>query len=179
MGFPRCKKRKADGRRMSPRPFRRSLPPRRRSCAFCRSRNARIERACRSRRHSGRDRVSCRPRRLQGQRAVKFPFMDSSTLDKRRRACEAEIAVNRARRARRFTWRRCLHPQSRDARDRRDRASRRMGRPHAPIRPEYDASSALAARSGVSNELTLQAAADRSAAPTPVRRCWDAARVGA
>src|SRR5580658_8638041 len=30
------------------------------------------------------------------KRAVKFPFMDLSTLDKRRTACEAEIAVNRA-----------------------------------------------------------------------------------
>ena len=30
------------------------------------------------------------------KRAVKFPFMDLSTLDKRRLACEAEIAVNRA-----------------------------------------------------------------------------------
>jgi uncharacterized protein len=30
------------------------------------------------------------------KRAVKFPFMDLSTLDKRREACEAEIAVNRA-----------------------------------------------------------------------------------
>jgi uncharacterized protein len=30
------------------------------------------------------------------KRAVKFPFMDLSTLDKRRAACEAEIAVNRA-----------------------------------------------------------------------------------
>ena len=30
------------------------------------------------------------------KRAVKFPFMDLATLDKRRRACEAEIAVNRA-----------------------------------------------------------------------------------
>ena len=29
------------------------------------------------------------------KRAVKFPFMDLSTLDKRRDACEAEIAVNR------------------------------------------------------------------------------------
>jgi aminoglycoside phosphotransferase family enzyme/predicted kinase len=29
------------------------------------------------------------------KRAVKFPFMDLSTLDKRRSACEAEIAVNR------------------------------------------------------------------------------------
>jgi aminoglycoside phosphotransferase family enzyme len=29
------------------------------------------------------------------KRAVKFPFMDFSTLDKRRDACEAEIAVNR------------------------------------------------------------------------------------
>jgi aminoglycoside phosphotransferase family enzyme len=30
------------------------------------------------------------------KRAVKFPFMDLSTLDKRREACEAESAVNRA-----------------------------------------------------------------------------------
>jgi aminoglycoside phosphotransferase family enzyme/predicted kinase len=30
------------------------------------------------------------------KRAVRFPFMDLSTLDKRQRACEAEIAVNRA-----------------------------------------------------------------------------------
>ena len=30
------------------------------------------------------------------KRAVKFPFMDLSTLDRRREACEAEIAVNRA-----------------------------------------------------------------------------------
>jgi aminoglycoside phosphotransferase family enzyme len=30
------------------------------------------------------------------KRAVKFPFMDLSTLEKRREACEAEIAVNRA-----------------------------------------------------------------------------------
>ena len=30
------------------------------------------------------------------KRAVKFPFMDLSTLDKRREACEAEIAVNRS-----------------------------------------------------------------------------------
>src|SRR5260370_33379335 len=29
------------------------------------------------------------------KRVVKFPFMDLSTLDKRRDACEAEIAVNR------------------------------------------------------------------------------------
>ena len=30
------------------------------------------------------------------KRAVKFPFMDLSTLDKRREACEAEVAINRA-----------------------------------------------------------------------------------
>src|SRR5690348_9920024 len=28
------------------------------------------------------------------KRAVRFPFMDFSTLEKRRQACEAEIAVN-------------------------------------------------------------------------------------
>ena len=30
------------------------------------------------------------------KRAVRFPFMDFSTLDKRRRACERELAVNKA-----------------------------------------------------------------------------------
>ena len=30
------------------------------------------------------------------KRAVRFPFMDFSTLDKRRRACERELAVNEA-----------------------------------------------------------------------------------
>src|ERR1044072_5331751 len=29
------------------------------------------------------------------KRAVKFPFLDFSTLDRRKAACEAEIAVNR------------------------------------------------------------------------------------
>src|SRR4051812_15903524 len=29
------------------------------------------------------------------KRAVKFPFMDFSTLEKRHRVCEAEIAINR------------------------------------------------------------------------------------
>src|SRR5262249_9532906 len=29
------------------------------------------------------------------KRAVKFPFLDFSTLEKRKAACEAEIAVNR------------------------------------------------------------------------------------
>jgi len=32
----------------------------------------------------------------KAKRAVRFPFMDLSTLDRRREACEAEIAVNRA-----------------------------------------------------------------------------------
>ena len=32
----------------------------------------------------------------KAKRAVKFPFMDLSTLDRRREACEAEIAINRA-----------------------------------------------------------------------------------
>ena len=36
------------------------------------------------------------PDAYKAKRAVKFPFMDLSTLDKRREACEAEIAVNRA-----------------------------------------------------------------------------------
>ena len=36
------------------------------------------------------------PDAYKAKRAVKFPFMDLSTLDKRRLACEAEIVVNRA-----------------------------------------------------------------------------------
>src|SRR3989442_15909779 len=35
-------------------------------------------------------------RALKIKRAVRFPFLDFSTLKKRKRACEAEIAVNRA-----------------------------------------------------------------------------------
>ncbi len=34
-------------------------------------------------------------RALKLKRAVKFPFLDYSTLEKRKAACEAEIAVNR------------------------------------------------------------------------------------
>src|SRR5437588_6223970 len=37
-----------------------------------------------------------RDRALKVKRAVRFPFLDFSTLDKRKAACEAEIAVNRA-----------------------------------------------------------------------------------
>ena len=33
---------------------------------------------------------------IKVKRAVKFPFLDYSTLDKRKARCEAEIAVNRA-----------------------------------------------------------------------------------
>src|SRR5436190_23696251 len=32
---------------------------------------------------------------LKVKRAVKFPFLDFSTLDRRKAACEAEIAVNK------------------------------------------------------------------------------------
>lgn len=35
-------------------------------------------------------------RALKVKRAVRFPFLDFSTLEKRRKACEAEIAANRA-----------------------------------------------------------------------------------
>src|SRR6202167_6101383 len=34
-------------------------------------------------------------RALKIKRAVRFPFLDFSTLEKRKRACEAEIEVNR------------------------------------------------------------------------------------
>src|SRR5215472_7312223 len=33
-------------------------------------------------------------RALKIKRAVRFPFLDFSTLEKRKRACEAELAVN-------------------------------------------------------------------------------------
>jgi len=36
------------------------------------------------------------PRVLKIKRAVRFPFLDFTTLEKRRKACEAEIAINRA-----------------------------------------------------------------------------------
>ena len=36
------------------------------------------------------------PRTFKVKRAVRFPFLDFSTLGKRRAACEAEIRVNRA-----------------------------------------------------------------------------------
>src|SRR5437868_2583333 len=35
------------------------------------------------------------PRALKIKRAVRFPFLDYSTLAKRREACEMELAVNR------------------------------------------------------------------------------------
>ena len=35
------------------------------------------------------------PRALKIKRAVRFPFLDFSTLAKRKAACEAELAVNR------------------------------------------------------------------------------------
>src|ERR1700675_1090435 len=35
-------------------------------------------------------------RALKIKRAVRFPFLDYSTLEKRKAACDAEIAVNRA-----------------------------------------------------------------------------------
>src|SRR5271166_4564531 len=36
------------------------------------------------------------PRALKIKRAVRFPFLDYSTLDRRKAACMAEIEVNRA-----------------------------------------------------------------------------------
>src|SRR2546425_11203346 len=35
-------------------------------------------------------------RALKVKRALRFPFLDYSTLEKRKAACEAELAVNRA-----------------------------------------------------------------------------------
>ena len=70
------------------------------------------------------------------KRAVRFPYMDFSTLEKRKAACEREVEINRR-----------LAPEcicgvtpitrSRDGRVRlrRHRRDRRMGRAHAPLRP--------------------------------------------
>ena len=36
------------------------------------------------------------PRALKIKRAVRFPFLDFSTLPRRKAACDAELAINRA-----------------------------------------------------------------------------------
>ena len=47
------------------------------------------------------------------KRAVRFPFLDQSTLDKRRSACEAEVAVNRRYAPRHLPRRRSDHARRR------------------------------------------------------------------
>ena len=77
---------------------------------------------------------------LKVKRAVKFPFLDYSTLEKRKAACEAEIAVNG--RSRRRSIAACLAiTRDSDGRlaHRRRRRGRRMGARDAALRRERDA----------------------------------------
>ena len=72
------------------------------------------------------------------KRAVTFPFMDLSTLDMRRLACEAEIAVNHVSAPDVYL---AALPITRSGKtfaiDGRGRG-RRMGHPYAPLRRECD-----------------------------------------
>ena len=61
------------------------------------------------------------------KRAVKFPFMDLSTLEKRRLACEAEIAVNRENAPGIYLDALPIVRNGEDARDRRRRAKSSNG----------------------------------------------------
>ena len=104
------------------------------------------------------------------KRAVKFPFMDLSTLDKRRRACEAEIAVNRADAPGVYLAALPITRKRRHARNRGRGRNRRMGHPHAAIRRERDARPRRRARRRLGRRSSTSWRS-RSAAPTPARRC--------
>ena len=74
-------------------------------------------------------------RALKIKRAVRFPFLDYSTLDKRKAACDAELAVNAPYAPEIYRRRRRHHARSRRrARDRRQRRAGRMGSRDAPLR---------------------------------------------
>ena len=75
------------------------------------------------------------------KRAVAFPFMDLSTLERRRRACEAEIAVNRDNAPGVYLDALPIVRAGARLRHRRGGRARRMGRPHAPLRRDPDARS--------------------------------------
>ena len=59
------------------------------------------------------------------KRAVRYPFLDYSTIEKRKAACEAELAVNRAVRARSLPPRGADHARSSAARSRSAAPARR------------------------------------------------------
>ena len=78
--------------------------------------------------------------RLKVKRAVRFPFLDYSTLEKRKRACEAEIAVNRPYAPAIYRGRGGDHARARRSfRHRRRRRGGGMGGRHAPLRRDADA----------------------------------------
>ena len=113
---------------------------------------------------------------LKVKRAVRFPFLDYSTLDKRKAACEAELAINRRTAPDIYRARRRDHPRGRRAAgDRRRAASRSNGRSRcaASTRTPRSTTSPRRARS-------TRRSPTRSAAPsprrTPMHRSADAAR---
>ncbi len=98
-----------------------------------------------------------RPRALKIKRAVRFPFLDYSTLEKRKAACAAEIEVNRALCAGDLPRRGGDHTRGgRRSRHRRQRRAGRMGGGDAPLRRDADARSSGRRRA-------------RSTTPSPTR----------
>ena len=73
------------------------------------------------------------------KRAVRFPFMDLSTLARRKAACEAEIAVNAANAPTIYLGAVPVTRGKEGPGTRRRRRSRGVGRPHAPLRRAADA----------------------------------------
>ena len=102
---------------------------------------------------------------LKVKRAVRFPFLDYSTLDKRKAACETELAINR--RTAPDIYRRVVaitREAGRAAGARRPRRAGRMGGRDAPLRREP-------ARSTISprRERSTRRWPTRSAAPSRPR----------
>ena len=116
-----------------------------------------------------------RQRALKIKRAVRFPFLDFSTLEKRKAACEAEIEVNRP-----FApaiYRGVVRDHARGrrrARDRRRRRAGRMGGRDAPLRRDHDARPSGRARRAstiaLADALARAVAAAHAAAPVGRRR---------
>ena len=78
------------------------------------------------------------------RRAIKLPFLDYSTLEKRRAAAEAEIALNRPYAPQIYKDAAPIRRSRRKLRLRGRRRDRRMGDAHAPLRRERDARQARA-----------------------------------
>jgi aminoglycoside phosphotransferase family enzyme len=68
------------------------------------------------------------------KRAVRFPYMDFSTLEKRRVASAREVEINKRLAPRDLYWRSTNHArQGWSTPDRRQWRDRRMGGAHAPL----------------------------------------------